>query len=92
MSVKEKNCVSCFKILAEPTRISLIKYLQSGSYNVTEITKYLGVTQPTVSHHLKLLDKLGMVTKEPRGRKVVYGYNQDYPCRGCGVFTLPIKT
>lgn len=89
--ITHKQCAGCFKVLADDTRVAIVKELQGKSKNVSEITEGLGVTQPTVSYHLKMLDDIGLIVKEKRGRKSYYTFNKNYPCYGCGVFTAPIK-
>ncbi|MBI2052667.1 MAG: winged helix-turn-helix transcriptional regulator [Candidatus Ryanbacteria bacterium] len=91
MSKIEKKCVSCFQVLSDATRVRILKGLQERKANVASITEALDVTQPTVSHHLKLLDSFGFLQKERRGRETYYSFNKNFPCKGCGVFTSPIK-
>ncbi len=86
-----KKCVSCFSMLADTTRIKILKALQKERFNVTELTVQMHVTQPTISHHLKQLETYGFVRKEKQGRETYYIFNDDYPCKGCGVFWAPIK-
>lgn len=88
---KGKKCLQCFRVLSDHTRIRIVKELQERSESVSEITEHMGVTQPTISYHLKLLDGLGLIQKKRKGRETYYAFNKDYPCRGCGVFTAPIK-
>lgn len=87
----QKQCRECFHILADSTRMKIVQGLQTRSRNVSEITAGLGVSQPTVSYHLKMLDGRGLIVKEKHGRKIYYAFNKDYPCRDCGVFTAPVK-
>jgi DNA-binding transcriptional ArsR family regulator len=58
--------------LADPKRIMILYELVSGPRNVTEIAAALGVPQPQVSRHLKVLRDRGMVTAERHGATVVY--------------------
>ena len=90
-SKKKKECVECFGILADRTRLRIIRNLQGRSINVSGITEAVGVTQPTVSHHLHILDTYGFLLKEKKGRETYYTFNPQYPCKGCGVFSLPIR-
>ena len=88
----KKSCIGCFRILADDTRVRIVKILQEGEgKNVNAITKTLDRSQPTVSHHLKVLSNAGFVRHERKGKEVVYTFNADYSCKGCGVFTVPIK-
>lgn len=89
--MSEKSCSGCFQILSDETRLHILKNLQDRSANVTEITRESGLTQPTISYHLRLLDEVGLISKEHRGRETYYTFNKDYPCKGCGVFSAPIK-
>lgn len=87
-----KGCSDCFRVLSDETRIRILKSVQSCAANVTQITTAMQVTQPTVSYHLKMLEELGLITKMRRGREIVYSFNTEYPCKGCGVFSAPIRT
>ncbi len=58
--------------LADPNRILLLYSLSQGPRNVTELCNELGMPQPHVSRHLKVLRERGMVTTERRGTVVVY--------------------
>lgn len=90
---KHKTCSGCFRTLADETRMCIIQFLkESGAKNVGAITKLLHVSQPTVSHHLKLLSEAGFLAHERQGKEVFYSFRKDYPCRGCGVFGAPIRT
>lgn len=85
------SCVSCFSMLADRTRLKIIQALKKNSVNVSELTHSMRVTQPTVSHHLKILSESGFAVSEKKGRETYYRFNENYPCKGCGVFGVPIK-
>jgi DNA-binding transcriptional ArsR family regulator len=59
--------------LADPTRLEILRQL-SGSAEVCacDFTSCCDVSQPTVSHHLKVLRDAGVVTSERRGNWVFY--------------------
>lgn len=64
-----------FKALGDPARLrllSLIAAQESGTACVSDLTVALGLSQPTVSHHLKVLREAGLVTSERRGTWVHY--------------------
>lgn len=89
----QKTCAGCFQTLADTTRMHIIKFLkENGAKNVGSLTDMLHVSQPTVSHHLKLLSQAGFLVHERQGKEVFYSFRKDYPCRGCGVFSAPIRT
>jgi ArsR family transcriptional regulator len=59
-----------FKALADPGRLRLLSLLmasESGESCTCDLTEPLGLSQPTVSHHLKKLAEAGLVTGERRG-------------------------
>jgi ArsR family transcriptional regulator len=58
--------------LADPKRIALLYTLDGGSQCVTDLAEALGVPQPTVSYHLKVLRERGLVLAEPDGTTVHY--------------------
>lgn len=64
-----------FKALGDPARVklfSLIAASESGEMCVCDLTDPVGLSQPTVSHHMKLLVDAGLVTREQRGRWAYY--------------------
>lgn len=64
-----------FKALADPARVKLVSLISASSDGeacVCDLTGPLGLSQPTVSHHLKLLIDAGVVTREQRGRWAYY--------------------
>jgi ArsR family transcriptional regulator len=85
------SCTNCFRVLADSTRLRILRELKAKQTNVAEITQAMSVTQPTVSYHLKMLDDMGLITKERKGREIYYSFNENFPCKGCGVFSAEIK-
>lgn len=56
------------KAIADPARLRVISMLAaSGEACVCDLTEPLGLSQPTVSHHLKTLTDAGLVRREKRG-------------------------
>ena len=58
------------KALADPNRLRLISLIQSTEDNeacVCELTEPLGLSQPTISHHLRILAEAGIVERDKRG-------------------------
>jgi ArsR family transcriptional regulator len=58
-----------FKALAEPTRLRLVSLVAAhgGEACVCDLTEPVGLSQPTVSHHLKVLVDAGLMTRDKRG-------------------------
>lgn len=64
-----------FKALGDPTRVKLLSMIAAASDNgacACDMTEPVGLSQPTVSHHLKLLVDAGLVTREQRGKWAYY--------------------
>jgi ArsR family transcriptional regulator len=63
------------KAIADPARLRLISLIQGqpgGEACVCHLTEPLGLSQPTVSHHLKVLLQAGLVEREQRGSWAYY--------------------
>ena len=66
------------KALGDPTRLRLFSLISaSGEQCACDLTEPLGVSQPTVSHHLRILLDAGLVTREQRGKWAFYSARQD---------------
>jgi len=63
------------RVLADPARLRILSLLQaqpSQEACVCHLTDFLGLGQPTVSHHLRVLFDAGLVQRERRGNWVYY--------------------
>jgi DNA-binding transcriptional ArsR family regulator len=58
-----------FKALAHPIRRRIVERLADGPATVGEATRNFGVSKPTVSRHLKVLEEAGVVVRVIDGRK-----------------------
>jgi ArsR family transcriptional regulator len=66
---------AALKVIADPARLRLLSLIQaqpSSEACVCHLTEPLGLSQPTVSHHLKSLLSAGLVTREQRGSWAYY--------------------
>ena len=71
------------KALAEPMRLQMIRRLhREGPATVSELTKELGATIANVSHNLKCLREVGLVTTKKRGKFVTYSLNPEMAIDG----------
>jgi ArsR family transcriptional regulator, arsenate/arsenite/antimonite-responsive transcriptional repressor len=64
-----------FRVLGEPARLLLLSAIAaqpSGEVCACEVVESLGLSQPTVSHHLKVMYEAGLLTKERRGNWIYY--------------------
>ena len=67
-----KNFIKVMKALSDPNRVKLLKILQERGMCVCEIQAAIGIAQPTVSKHLKILEDAGLVRHEKDGLWVNY--------------------
>lgn len=70
-----KDYAALFKTLGDETRLEIVGLLAAagGALCVCEIEPRFDLSQPTISHHLRLLREAGLVTSERRGTWVYYG-------------------
>ena len=67
-----KEFIKVMKALSDPNRVKILKMLQHKSLCVCEMQTALGIAQPTVSNHLKVLEDAGLVTYRKSGLWVNY--------------------
>lgn len=75
-----ERLAAVFKALADPARVklmSLIAASEGGEACICDLTEPLGLSQPTVSHHMKLLVDSGLVNREQRGKWAYYRVNEE---------------
>ncbi|MHA6795749.1 ArsR/SmtB family transcription factor [Pseudonocardia bannensis] len=66
------------RALAAPVRIAIVLQLLESSRCVHDLVDALGVTQPLISQHLRVLKSAGVVHGERQGREVVYSLVDDH--------------
>jgi DNA-binding transcriptional ArsR family regulator len=67
---------SNFKALGDPIRVSILKALCCERLCVGDIVSRVNLSQPAVSHHLRILRDAGLVTAEKEGTTVYYTLNK----------------
>ena len=67
-----KEFVQVMKALSDPNRVRIVKLLQHKLMCVCELQAALGIAQPTVSKHLKVLEDAGLVFSQKDGQWVNY--------------------
>ena len=68
-----EDVAAVFKALADPTRVAIVSRLASGEKCcVCDLTDVFDLSQPTVSHHLRILRDAGLVESERRGTFAYY--------------------
>jgi len=69
-----------FKALADPVRVQLLSHLAAACCSTVcacHLPELVGISQPTLSHHLKKLTEAGLVRRHMRGRWANYTINPD---------------
>jgi ArsR family transcriptional regulator len=68
-----------FKALADPARVRIVNLLATSAEPVCACTLYepIGLSQPTVSHHLKKLVEAGLLEREQRGKWAYFSLRPD---------------
>ena len=61
-----------FAALGEPSRLEIVELLRCRPFTVGDIAEALGIRQPQVSKHLKVLREAGVVDVEPVARRRIY--------------------
>lgn len=64
-----------FNAIAEPARRQILELLAAGELSVNTIVERLGMTQPQVSKHLRVLRKVGLVVVRGAGQQRLYTLN-----------------
>jgi len=63
--------------LADPMRQDLVQILARAELNVGDIAERVTLSRPTVSHHLNILRRAGLVRVRKQGREMYYRLNKD---------------
>jgi ArsR family transcriptional regulator, arsenate/arsenite/antimonite-responsive transcriptional repressor len=74
-----QGTAALFGALADPARVRILNCLATAqeSVCVCELVEPLGLSQPTVSHHLKKLTDAGLLQRDQRGKWAYYSLNPD---------------
>jgi len=72
------NLAEAFKILSDPTRIKIIHALSKAELCVCDMSALLGLHDPVVSHHLRLLRALKLVKYRRAGRMAFYSLDDEH--------------
>jgi ArsR family transcriptional regulator len=72
-----------FQALADPARVKIVNLLATSgdAVCVCELTEPLGLSQPTVSHHLKKLTDVGLLDREQEGKWAYFTINNEAMAR-----------
>ncbi|MEO9249221.1 metalloregulator ArsR/SmtB family transcription factor [Citricoccus nitrophenolicus] len=74
-AAQAQRAAGMLKALADPMRLRLLSHVAAQGCDAVcscDLTEELGISQPTVSHHMKKLVEAGLLTREQRGRWAHY--------------------
>ena len=77
------DTVDFAKAIADETRQKIMAICCCKKITVSDIVAQLDISQPTVSHHLKILKYAGLVHAERSGKEIYYSLNQQALAQGC---------
>jgi ArsR family transcriptional regulator len=85
-----ESTASLFKVLADPARVKIVNLLASsgGAVCACEFEPALGLSQPTVSHHLRRLTDAGLLEREQRGKWAYFSINPEAAGQLAGLVDL----
>jgi|SRR5919198_4694551 ArsR family transcriptional regulator len=80
-----------FRALADPARVKILNLLATSHTPVCacEFEPALGLSQPTVSHHLKKLTDVGLLEREQRGKWAYFSLDTDAMARLASLVNVP---
>ena len=80
--------VMLLSALADPVRLSIVRQLAAAAdVCACDFSECCTVSQPTISHHLKVLREAGVVVSERQGTNIVYSLSPDFNRRWAGIGT-----
>ncbi len=80
----QESCADLLKLLADPTRLAVLRQLLDGPLHVGAINEPLGVEPSLLSHHLRVLREGGIVDSRRDGKAVLYSLAPRFRARRAG--------
>lgn len=78
MSISSKKIVMISKALADANRFKIFKMIsKKGEISCKNITTYFNLSQPTISHHLKILMESGLIEARKEGQWGFFSVNRE---------------
>jgi len=81
-----EHCLKFFKAISDATRQKIFELLEGRELSVGEIAARMKLTQPNVSHHLRVLKECGCVCSRREGKNVFYSVDKEGMVSCCGGF------
>ena len=77
MIEKYTKCVELFKALSDVNRLQIVEMLTGGELCACRILEKFEITQPTLSHHMKILCDCGLVKSRKQGKWTYYSISKE---------------
>ena len=77
MAIDYADYAKIFKVIADPKRLKIIDMLSNGELCACKILEEFQITQPTLSHDMKLLSDIGIVNARKEGKWMYYSLNME---------------
>lgn len=81
MELTDKRIAQIFKALCDENRVQIMKLLRSGEECACKLLDELNISQPTLSHHMKILCDSGLVIGRKEGKWMHYSISEE----GCQI-------
>ncbi|MGL4595412.1 MAG: ArsR/SmtB family transcription factor [Thermoguttaceae bacterium] len=75
--ISDEQCIKVLKALSNPIRLKLVKKMTEGDQCVCDCLKMFDIDFSTLSRHMIILKKAGIILDEKRGKNVYYSLNRD---------------
>lgn len=72
-----KEYSEIFKALSDEGRLKILKFISGYERCACDIQDQLDLTQPTISHHMKVLCQSGIINSQKKGRWMYYSINKE---------------
>ena len=77
MQIDYEKYARIFKVMSDPKRLKIIDMLSGGELCACKLLETLNITQPTLSHHMKILCDNGIVNVRKEGKWSHYSYSDN---------------
>ena len=77
LEYSENDCIQIFKAIGDETRFEIIRMLRDGELCACKILDHFNFSQPTLSYHMKILTKCGLVEARKEGLWMQYSLNAE---------------
>lgn len=73
-----EDLAELFRALGDPTRVRILSVLERADHSVGDLAQQVGLSEPAVSHHLRILRHLRLVRARREGRHVFYSLDDEH--------------